>query len=169
MRRLVLLGLDAESGPTPTRPCSRSSDNAGKLALAGSPYPSVAELVDDVEAGLVLDLVDAAPEVAQPRRRTTRWLPPRAADRRPRLAAALREVTRVLEAWRAADKRAVRPRRAPACCRRSPTCAASSSGWCTAGFVGEAGLARLRHYRATSRRWRCAASGCRTRWPATAS
>ena len=40
--------------------CSASLDNTAKLGLAGSPYPSVAALVEDCRAAVVRDAVDAA-------------------------------------------------------------------------------------------------------------
>ena len=47
---------DAVGGPARARP-------AGQLALVGSPYPSIADLVQDLRAAIVGDLVDARPAV----------------------------------------------------------------------------------------------------------
>jgi ATP-dependent helicase HrpA len=54
VRRLLLLGM-REVDPLD------GLDNAAKLGLAGSPYPNVAELVDDIRAAVAGSVVDAHP------------------------------------------------------------------------------------------------------------
>jgi len=54
VRRLVALQV-----PGPTKQLLDGLDNATKLGLAGSPYPTVAGLVDDVVLAVFGDLVDA--------------------------------------------------------------------------------------------------------------
>ena len=120
-------------------------ENAEKLALAGSPYPTVADLVADVEAGLVADLVDAGPPV-----RTAAGFADLVArarvDREPRLAASLREVISVLEAWRSAD-RALSGRAEMALLPALTDLRGQLARLVHDGFVGEAGATRLRDVR----------------------
>ena len=52
LRRLLLLGL-----PSPAKAIADGLGNADKLRLAGSPYPSVADLLDDCVAAAVDSLV----------------------------------------------------------------------------------------------------------------
>ncbi len=58
VRRLLLLELDS-----PVKAILDGLTNAEKLGLAGSPYPSVAELLEDCRAAVVQDVVDARPPV----------------------------------------------------------------------------------------------------------
>ena len=92
--RLLLLALPAPD-------VLGSLDNTAKLGLAGSPYPSVAALVEDCRAAVVRDAVDAAGQV----RDLAAYDDLAGAVR---LDDALREmvalVIRVLEAWRGADR-----------------------------------------------------------------
>ena len=59
VRRLLLLGMRAVD------PLA-GLDNTAKLGLAGSPYPTVAELVDDVRAAVAGSVVDAHPPARDP-------------------------------------------------------------------------------------------------------
>ena len=59
VRRLLLLALPA-GDPT------AGLDTTARLGLAGSPYPSVAELLDDLRAAILADVVDARPPVRTP-------------------------------------------------------------------------------------------------------
>jgi ATP-dependent helicase HrpA len=54
VRRLIALQV-----PSPAKALLDGLDNVTKLGLAGSPYPTVAALVDDVVLAVVGDLVDA--------------------------------------------------------------------------------------------------------------
>ena len=58
VRRLLQLGT-----PSPVKAIVDSFGNAEKLGLAGSPYPSVAELLDDCVAAVLQQAVDARPPV----------------------------------------------------------------------------------------------------------
>jgi ATP-dependent helicase HrpA len=53
LRRLLMLTL-----PSPTKTVADGLSNADKLGLAGSPYPSVADLLEDCVAAAVAGLVD---------------------------------------------------------------------------------------------------------------
>ncbi|MCY7396320.1 MAG: ATP-dependent RNA helicase HrpA [Nocardioides sp.] len=145
VRRLVLLALGGGN---------RLLDglgNAEKLALAGSPYPSVAALVEDCRAAVVIDAVDAREPVrdadafAALVAEVTRDL--EAATR-----AVLMLVLRVLEEWRGADK-ALSGRAEMAMLPALADLKAQLAGLVHAdhhgghgGFVGEAGAARLGRY-----------------------
>src|SRR4051794_39951050 len=59
VRRLLLLALDLPSDQQLLDGLSMTE----RLGLAGSPYPNVAELLADLRAGVVQDLVDARPPV----------------------------------------------------------------------------------------------------------
>ena len=59
VRRLLLLALDLPR----TRRCSDGLSIADRLGLAGSPYPSVSELLVDSRAAVVGGLVDGGPQV----------------------------------------------------------------------------------------------------------
>ncbi len=92
--RLLLLAL-------PSPDLLGSLDNTAKLALAGSPYPSVAALIEDCRAAVVRAAVDAADPV-----RDQAAYDALAASIR--LDEALGEVValviRILDGWRAADR-----------------------------------------------------------------
>jgi ATP-dependent helicase HrpA len=139
--RLALLAVADADGPARMP----ELDNAEKLALAGSPYPTVADLVADVEAGLVADLVDAAGPVRD--EVAFAALVTRArADRQARLTAAVREVISVLEAWRTAD-RALTGRAEMVLLPALTDLRTQLARLVHDGFVGEAGVARLRDVR----------------------
>jgi ATP-dependent helicase HrpA len=96
LRRLLALAVDAPD-------LLAGQDNAAKLGLAGSPYPSVKELVDDCVLAALGELVDlvgpvwdrAAYDALLARARTE--LPERAAS-------VLGQVSRVLADWRETDR-----------------------------------------------------------------
>jgi ATP-dependent helicase HrpA len=92
--RLLLLAL-------PQPDLLGSLDNAEKLGLAGSPYPSVAALVEDCRAAVVRETVDAAEPVRDQAAydALAGGIP---LDDAMRDLVAL--VIRVLDAWRAADR-----------------------------------------------------------------
>jgi ATP-dependent helicase HrpA len=60
VRRLLVLNLPFATDPT------AHLDTAQRLGLAGSPYASVAELLDDVRAAILGDVVDAHPAARTP-------------------------------------------------------------------------------------------------------
>ncbi|MGC4110714.1 MAG: ATP-dependent RNA helicase HrpA [Nocardioides sp.] len=97
VRRLLLLALPFETDPT------ERLDTRQRLGLAGSPYPSVAELLDDVRAAVLTDVVDAHPAV-----RTPEEYAALVAAGRDALAARsdqlLLDVLRILADWRETDR-----------------------------------------------------------------
>jgi ATP-dependent helicase HrpA len=139
VRRLVLLGLGATPGVDDLR-----LDQRTRLALVGSPYPSVAELLDDLRAAVVGEVVDARPPV----RDESSYDEVLAAAHdavRAQLPGAVHEVVRVLDGWRAADK--ALSGRADLMTLPALTDMRGQVGRLVErGFVGEAGLARLRDY-----------------------
>jgi len=96
VRRLLVLATEAPD-------LLAGLDNAGKLGLAGSPYASVKELVDDCVLAALGELVDQAGPVwdeeafGSLRERAWAELPERA-------GAVLHQVSRVLADWRDADR-----------------------------------------------------------------
>jgi ATP-dependent helicase HrpA len=60
VRRLLVLNLPFVTDPT------EQLDTTQRLSLAGSPYPSVADLLDDVRAAILTDVVDAHPPARTP-------------------------------------------------------------------------------------------------------
>ncbi len=141
VRRLVLLQL----GPTPSREVLGALDNAGRLALAGPPYAAASELVADVEAGLVLDLVDAGPAV-----RTAadldRFLVAARTERIARVAVAVGQTSDVLVRWRSTERH-LSGRAELAELPARTDMSAQVERLVYPGFVGDVGVARLRHYR----------------------
>ncbi len=96
VRRLLLLALPADD-PT------AGLDTRQRLGLAGSPYSSVAELLDDLRAAILTDVVDAHPPA-----RTREAYDALVAAGREALAArtgpVLTDVLRVLGDWRDTDR-----------------------------------------------------------------
>jgi ATP-dependent helicase HrpA len=137
VRRLLLLAL----GPTPAVD-RLGLDQRAKLALVGSPYPSITDLVADLRAAIVGDVVDARPPVrdeaaydallAQVRR-----------DHDAALQAGIHDVIRVLDAWRAADK-ALSGRAELSTLPALTDMRAQVGRLIAPGFIGEAGAAQLR-------------------------
>ncbi len=137
VRRLLVLGMrsvDPLSG----------LDNAAKLGLAGSPYPHVAELVDDLWTAVAGSVVDARPPARDPDAFDvlTRELDEVLDDR---LAAGLADVLRVLEAWRQTEKR-ISGRAELLTLAAMQDMRAQVGRLMTRGFIADAGLAQLRRY-----------------------
>jgi ATP-dependent helicase HrpA len=139
VRRLVLLGLDS-AGPD----LVDGLDQRDKLALAGSPYPGVRELLDDLRLAVVGDLVDARPALREEAAYDALLAEARN-DHDARLAAALRDLVRALDAWRAADK-ALSGRADLHTLPALTDMQAQVGRLVHRGFVAEAGAARLRDY-----------------------
>ncbi|WP_210502873.1 ATP-dependent RNA helicase HrpA [Nocardioides xinjiangensis] len=143
VRRLVLLAL----GPMPPVDdvlAGAGLDQRARLALVGSPYPSVAELLDDVRAGIVGEVVDARPTV----RDEDAFAAVVAASRdavATGLGAAVHDLMRVLEAWRTTD-RAISGRADLATLPALTDMRAQVGRLMAPGFVGDAGVSRLRDY-----------------------
>jgi ATP-dependent helicase HrpA len=135
--RLALLAL-------PRPDLVGSLDNAEKLGLAGSPYPSVADLVEDCRAAVVRAVVDAA----DPVRDGEAYDALLAAAGRD-LEAAVRDVValviKVLDAWRGAD-RLLGGRAHMALLPALTDMKAQLGRLVYDGFVAEAGIEQLRRY-----------------------
>ncbi|SEB58258.1 ATP-dependent helicase HrpA [Nocardioides exalbidus] len=141
VRRLVLLAL-GPAAPVDDVLAAAGLDQRAKLALVGSPYPSVADLLDDVRAGIVGEVVDARPTV----RDEAAYDDAVAAAREAVAAgtsAAVHDVMRVLESWRATDK-AISGRADLMTLPALTDMRAQVGRLMTAGFVADAGPARLR-------------------------
>ncbi|WP_370288969.1 ATP-dependent RNA helicase HrpA [Nocardioides sp.] len=142
--RLLLIAL----GKAPTKGVLDGLGNAEKLALAGTPYPSPAALVEDCLRGVVLDAVDDA-GAKEPIRARAQYdaLLARLREQAPqRVRETLAEVLRVLQAWREADR--LLSGRADMMMLPALTDAQAQLGRLVHdGFVGELGAARLRRLR----------------------
>ncbi|MGV3563180.1 MAG: DUF3418 domain-containing protein, partial [Nocardioides sp.] len=141
--RLVLLGLDAGGDQTVKRVVDGLS-NTEKLGLAGSPYPSVAELLEDCRAAVVVEAVDARPAVRSQAAYDALLATVRA-DLEPRVRAVLADVVRVLSAWRAVEKD-LSGRADMAMLPALTDMRAQLGRLVTRGFIGEAGPTRLRRF-----------------------
>jgi ATP-dependent helicase HrpA len=139
VRRLLLL-----QAPTSVAEVIRDLSGAEKLGLAGSPYPTVAELLDDVRAAIAQDSVDAHPPVRD-EAAFDRLLAAAAADHESHFRTVLADVLRVLEAWRHTDK--LLAGRARLDILPALTDMKAQLGRLVhRGFIGEAGAAQLRRY-----------------------
>ncbi len=143
VRRLVLLALGP---PVPVDDVLAAAglDQRAKLALVGSPYPSVGELLADLRAGLVGEVVDARPTV----RDESSYDAVVAAAREAvaaGLSAAVHDVMRVLEAWRTTD-RAISGRADLMTLPAMTDMRAQVGRLMAPGFVADAGTTRLRDY-----------------------
>ncbi|MCD6640756.1 MAG: ATP-dependent RNA helicase HrpA [Nocardioides sp.] len=137
VRRLVLIGL----GPVPTAE-DLGLDQRERLALVGSPYATVADLLADVRAAIVGDVVDAAPMV-RTQAAYDSVLASARAEVQTRMVSTVRDVLRVLDGWRAVDK--ALSGRAELMTLPALTDMREQVGRLIApGFVGEAGAQRLR-------------------------
>ncbi|WP_193605033.1 ATP-dependent RNA helicase HrpA [Nocardioides dongkuii] len=139
VRRLLLLGTRS-----PVKQVLDGLTNAEKLGLAGSPYPSVAELLEDCRAAVVGAVVDARPPV----RDEQAYAALRAEAERDQEAAlrgVLADVIRVLDAWRQAEK-ALSGRADMMQLPALTDMRAQLARLVHRGFVGEAGPVQLRRY-----------------------
>jgi ATP-dependent helicase HrpA len=140
VRRLVLLGLRLPSDSSLLDGLS----TAERLGLAGSPYPSVAELLADGRAAVVGGLVDGGPPVRDEagflalldRARTSA---------EPALRGLLAEVQRVLDGWRTVDK-LLSGRAEMALLPALADMKAQLERLVHPGFLSEAGPEQLRRY-----------------------
>ena len=98
VRRLLQLEL-----PDPTKRIVDGFGNLEKLALAGSPYPTVAELLEDCRAAVLQQHVDARPPARTPEEYAT-LKAAAGGDLEARIRAVLDDVMRVLEATRTVDR-----------------------------------------------------------------
>ncbi len=143
VRRLVLLAL-GPADPVDDVLAAAGLDQRAKLALVGSPYPSVADLLADVRAGIVGEVVDQHPTV----RDEAAYDAVVAASREAvasGLGPAVHDVMRVLEAWRTTDK-AISGRADLMTLPALTDMRAQVGRLMAPGFVGDAGVRRLRDY-----------------------
>jgi ATP-dependent helicase HrpA len=140
VRRLVLLALD-----NPTKVVVDSLTNLEKLSLAGSPYPSASELVEDCRAAVVQDLVDARPAVRD--EFAYDELVAAAFDQlTERVRATLADALQALDAWRRTDK-LLSGRADLATLPALTDMQAQLHRLFVPGFIGDAGAAQLRRFR----------------------
>ncbi|GAA1140414.1 ATP-dependent RNA helicase HrpA [Nocardioides aquiterrae] len=139
VRRLLLLEL-----PSPVKRVLDGLTNAEKLGLAGSPYPSVAELLEDARAAVVGAAVDARPPVRD--EAAYRALKAEAGrDLEAHLRGVMGDVIRVLDAWRRVEK-SVSGRADMTMLPALTDMRSQLARLVYRGFVGEAGVAQLRRY-----------------------
>ncbi len=139
VRRLLSLAV-----PDPTGRVLDALDNRGRLGLAGSPYASVADLLDDVRAAVLADVVDARPPVRD-ETAFAALVAAAAAEHEAAVRTTVADVSVVLDRWRGVEK-ALGGR---ADLTRLPALtdmAAQLGRLVGRGFVGEAGAARLRRH-----------------------
>jgi ATP-dependent helicase HrpA len=141
VRRLVLLAL-GPAAPVDEVLAAAGLDQRAKLALVGSPYASVADLLDDVRAGIVGEVVDARPTVRDEAAYDVVVAAAREAVGAG-TSAAVHDVMRVLESWRATD-RAISGRADLTTLPALTDMRAQVGRLMTAGFVADAGPTRLR-------------------------
>ncbi len=139
VRRLLLLEL-----PSPVKPVLDGLTNAEKLGLAGSPYPTVGELLEDVRAAVVGAAVDARPPV----RDEASYHALRAEagrDLEAHVRGVMADVMRVLDAWRRAEK-ALSGRADLVVLPALTDMRAQLGRLVHRGFIAEAGVAQLRRF-----------------------
>jgi ATP-dependent helicase HrpA len=137
--RLLLLEL-----PSPVKRILDSLTNLEKLGLAGSPYASVGELLEDCRAAVVQAVVDARP-VVRDRAAYDALRAEAARDLEARLRATMGDVMRVLDAWRRAEK-ALSGRADLPLLPALTDMRAQLERLVHRGFVAEAGATQLRRY-----------------------
>ena len=144
VRRLLQLGT-----PSPVKAIVDSFGNAEKLGLAGSPYPSVAELLDDCVAAVLQQAVDARPPVRSEQEYAALAAAVRL-DLEARVRAVVRDVFTVLAAWRHTDK-ALSGRAEMATLPALSDMKSQLARLVRRGFVADAGADQLRQLPRTSR------------------
>lgn len=141
VRRLVLLAL-GPADPVDDVLAAAGLDQRAKLALVGSPYATVGDLLDDVRAAIVGEVVDARPAVRDEPAYDDVVTAAREAVAAG-TSAAVHDVMRVLESWRATDK-AISGRADLMTLPAMTDMRAQVARLMAPGFVGEAGVSRLR-------------------------
>ncbi|NYG56893.1 ATP-dependent RNA helicase HrpA [Nocardioides perillae] len=143
VRRLLLLALERRD-PGLVKRVVDGLGNAEKLGLAGSPYPSVADLLEDCRAAVAGGVVDAHP-VVRDAAAFDALVTAAARDLEPAVRAVLGDVLRVLDAWRRAE-RALSGRAEMTTLPALTDMQAQLARLVHRGFVGEAGPRVLRRY-----------------------
>ncbi len=137
VRRLLLLEL-------PTGDPTAGLDTTARLGLAGSPYPTVAELLDDLRGAILADVVDGRAPVRTPEEYDALVTAGDAALGA-RTEPVLTEVLRVLSDWRDTD-RMLSGRAELATLPALQDMREQLARLVTRGFLGEAGADRLRRF-----------------------
>jgi ATP-dependent helicase HrpA len=138
VRRLLLLALPFTADPTD------GLDTTQRLGLVGSPYPSVTDLLDDVRAAILTDVVDVHPPVRTPETYAALVTAGRGAlDAR--TGAVVLDVLRVLADWRETD-RLLSGRAELATLSAMQDMREQLARLVGRGFLGEAGADRLRRF-----------------------
>jgi ATP-dependent helicase HrpA len=119
-------------------------DTTDRLGLAGSPYPTVAELLDDLRAAILADVVDARPPVRTPEEYDALLAVGREALAT-RTRPVLTEVLRILSDWRDVD-RLLSGRAELAMLPALQDMREQLARLLARGFLGEAGADRLRRF-----------------------
>jgi len=137
VRRLLLLGLRALD------PLA-DLDNVAKLGLVGSPYPTIAELVDDMRAAVAGSVVDAYPPARdeQAFAAVARELDAVVEER---LGLLVTDVLRVLGSWRQTEKQ-ISGRAELSTLAAMQDMRGQVARLVHRGFVGDAGPEQLRRY-----------------------
>jgi ATP-dependent helicase HrpA len=138
VRRLLVLHLPFTDDPT------ERLDTSQRLGLAGSPYPSVIDLLDDLRAAVLSDVVDAHPPVRTPEEYAALVMAGRDALEA-RGDQVVLDVLRVLADWRDAD-RALSGRAELATLPALQDMREQLARLVGPGFLAEAGADRLRRF-----------------------
>ncbi len=142
--RLGVRRLLEHAVPDPTARVLAGLDNAAKLGLAGSPYPSVAALLADCRLAVLQDVVDQRP-VVRDEESFTALVAAAGAEHEAAVRATVTDVIAVLERWRAADK-ALSGRAHMTQLPALTDMQAQLARLVDDGFVGRAGAKQLRRY-----------------------
>ncbi len=139
LRRLLMLAT-----ASPARSIAHGLSTADKLSLAGSPYPTVADLLEDCVAAAVDDLVDRHGGSVWDEAAFSALAKAVAGELTEATRVVMYDVVRVLAAWRDVDRSLtgsvdIRMLSAMADMRAQVTRLVHR------GFVGDAGVAQLRH------------------------
>ncbi|MFZ2014415.1 MAG: ATP-dependent RNA helicase HrpA, partial [Nocardioides sp.] len=137
VRRLLMLAL-------PSADPTADLDTRQRLGLAGSPYSSVAELLDDLRAAILTDVVDAHPP-ARTRQAYDALVAAGRGALAERTGPVLTDVLRVLGDWRDTD-RMLSGRAELATLPALQDMREQLARLVGPGFLGEAGAARLRRF-----------------------
>jgi ATP-dependent helicase HrpA len=138
VRRLLVLAL-----PFPQDPIT-GLDNAQRLGLAGSPYPGVADLLDDLRAAILSDVVDSHPPVRTSEEYAA-LVACGATAVAERTEPVLGEVLRILSDWRDTD-RLLSGRAELATLPALQDMREQVARLVGRGFLGDAGADRLRRF-----------------------
>ena len=139
VRRLLLL-----TTASPVKSVLDALDNPRKLGLAASPYPSVAELLEDCRAAVVQAQVDAQP-VVRDAAAFERLRQQVQSEQEAQLRTVVEDVLRTLEAWRKAE-RVLTGRAEMALLPALSDMQGQLGRLVHRGFVAQAGPAQLRRY-----------------------